>query len=156
MLNVGKIILKVGRKKNMDTNNTEKMSISTPFDLFGVECGEGWFGLIQPVLDYIEKYNSDKEENDKITIDQIKEKWGSLRIYTNFYTEELEKLIEEAELESLKTCELCGSREDIGTKYVGWQMTLCRNCTQKMANDEKRPLIWCKRGDDKSSVIEPE
>ena len=45
-----------------------------PYELFGIECGEGWKPLYQPILDYIDRYNEDHEE--KIEIHQIKEKFG--------------------------------------------------------------------------------
>ena len=31
--------------------------LKTPWELFGVECGEGWFSLIEPILQYIQSYN---------------------------------------------------------------------------------------------------
>ena len=36
--------------------------LKTPWELFGVECGEGWFSLIEPILQYIQSYNKDKAE----------------------------------------------------------------------------------------------
>lgn len=33
--------------------------LQTPYELFGVECGDGWKGLLKPIFDYIEKYNSE-------------------------------------------------------------------------------------------------
>lgn len=138
----------------MDLNEA-KTSTLTPFELYNIECLEGWHCLIQPILDYVKEYNEDKEVDDRIAILQIKEKWGSLRIYTNFVTDELEKLIEDAEIESTKVCEKCGTREHVGTKHDGWRMTLCKNCVQELANEEKRPHIWCENGGDRSYVIEP-
>ena len=79
----------------METKNENK--IPTPIELFGIECGKGWYKLIEPIIKYIEEYNQDKKEEDKIKIIQIKEKFGELRFYTNFGTEELHKMIEEAE-----------------------------------------------------------
>ena len=54
--------------------------LKTPWELFGVECGEGWFPLIEPILQYIQSYNKDKAEEYQIVVYQIKEKWGILQL----------------------------------------------------------------------------
>ena len=68
-----------------------------------------------------------------ITFDQIKEKFGTLRIYTNgcpevIYTES-NNYIQEAESKSETTCEQCG---EIGTlKVTGWHGVTCDKCEEK-------------------------
>lgn len=109
----------------------------TPYELFNIECGEGWYKCIQPCLDYINDYNKDKSEDEQIYIFQIKEKWGELCFYTSFTTPELDKLIEQAEDECSKTCEICGSKDDVGMKTTGWLTTLCRNCMQEIKGNNK-------------------
>lgn len=47
-----------------------------PFNMFGIECGKGWIPLIKPIVEYIDNYNNGKNEEDKIYINQIKEKWA--------------------------------------------------------------------------------
>ena len=94
--------------------------LQTPYELFGVECGDGWKGLLKPIFDYIEKYNSEHTKNP-IVIEQVKEKFGQLRFYVNFETEELSKLIEDAECDSWETCELCGSKKTYWSyNWVGY------------------------------------
>lgn len=56
-----------------ELKNRPKVEPKWPYELFGIECGEGWKGLYQPIIDYIDKYNEDHEE--KIEIHQIKEKF---------------------------------------------------------------------------------
>lgn len=58
---------------------------------------------------------------------QVKEKFGGLRVYTTFATDEMDDLIREAEKESEVTCELCG---DPGVLRLdgGWYMTRCDKC----------------------------
>lgn len=113
-----------------------------PFELFGIECGSGWKELYTPIFEYIEKYNaSKKEDEEEMRILQVKEKFGSLRVYVNFYTEELRKLIEEAEEKSYTTCEFCGTTENIG-HTVGWITTCCRDCVQDISNKSKRVYSW--------------
>ena len=71
--------------------------LKTPWELFGVECGEGWFSLIEPILQYIQSYNKDKAEEYQIVVYQIKEKWGILQLEIGNYPNELAKMIEAAE-----------------------------------------------------------
>lgn len=54
---------------------------------------------------------------------QVKEKFGGLRFYTNFETEEISKLIENAEDKSYITCEECGKPGQL--RKGGWLLTLC-------------------------------
>lgn len=119
--------------------NTEK-KYDTPFELFGVECGSGWNDLLKPIFSYIEKYNESIENDDgKIEIHQVKEKFGTLRFYCNFVTDELRKIIYDAEYESSKTCELCGSKDNVG-HTIGWITTCCNECAKKMSI--KHPVRW--------------
>lgn len=110
------------------TENPNKQKPQEPYELFGIECGKGWNKLIIPILDYIDLYNSGHD--DKIEIFQIKEKFGGLRIYTSFSTPELDQLIDDAEEQSFKTCEYCGSTENV-SQTTGWIKTLCRKCMRE-------------------------
>lgn len=110
------------------TENPNKQKPQEPYELFGIECGKGWNKLIIPILDYIDLYNSGHD--DKIEILQIKEKFGGLRIYTSFSTPELDQLIDDAEEQSFKTCEYCGSTENV-SQTTGWIKTLCRKCMRE-------------------------
>ena len=79
--------------------------------------GSGWASLVNEVFDYIEK--------NKLTIKvvQVKEKWGGLRIYTDFIHDPLDNVIREAEKKSFTMCETCG---DLGQlRSGGWYRTLC-------------------------------
>ena len=91
-----------------EKENQPKVEPKEPYELFGIECGEGWSKLYQPIIDYIEEYNKDKEGEDKIEIWQIKEKFGFLTIYVSRNTDELRKMIKDAEAKSYHTCEICG------------------------------------------------
>ena len=124
---------KVERIKNWNniyiiTENPNKQKPQEPYELFGIECGKGWNKLIIPILDYIDLYNSGHD--DKIEILQIKEKFGGLRIYTSFSTPELDQLIDDAEEQSFKTCEYCGSTENV-SQTTGWIKTLCSKCMKE-------------------------
>lgn len=113
--------------------------LQTPYELFGIECSNGWKGIIQPIFDYIEEYN--KSHDEKIEIFQVKEKFGTLRFYCSFYTDELNKLIQEAEEKSYYICELCGSTEHVG-KTLGWILTCCEDCVKKICTINKTERKW--------------
>lgn len=109
--------------------------MKTPIELFGVECGKGWYPLIRPILNYIEEYNSGKDGSERIELTQVKEKWGFLHVYTSRTTEELRKLISDAEQKSKTICEVCGN-PGILRKVDGWYRTLCESCSQIVGEDE--------------------
>ena len=109
----------------------ENRRIKHPFELFGIECGYGWYGLILPLCRKIERYNIGKEEDDKIRIYQIKEKFGGLRFYISHGPKEFYDWIDRIEDESYKVCEICGSVRDVTTEGDGWVTTLCKQCRDK-------------------------
>ena len=121
----------------------------TPIELFGVECGNGWKDLLTPIIDYVNEYNKDKKEEEKIEFIQIKEKYGGLRVYTNFGTKELFDLIEKAEEESYDVCEDCGTRENVGFKTNGWLRTLCLDCAKNEAKTLHSTVKWERNSDKK-------
>ena len=134
----------------------KKEHIPYPIELFGVECGKGWYDLLTPIIEYVEEYNKDTEEDNQIKFLQIKEKWGGLRVYTNFGTRELFDLIDKAEEESYNVCEFCGSREEVGMTLSGWNSTTCLDCVKKMAKERDYPISWGRNSDNKVFWINPD
>lgn len=94
---------------------------------FGIECGDGWFKLIYNLIDCIKNYC--QWNNHSIKILQIKEKYGSLRVYTNGNDNIIDGMIWFAEHLSYKICELCGSTDEV-TQTEGWITSLCRKCKE--------------------------
>ena len=120
----------------------EKKKYDLPFDLFGAECGEGWKCLYEPIIEWIKNYNVNKPKEEQIEIHQIKEKFGGLRFYCNFYTDELKEMIRNAEQESFRVCEFCGTKENVGHTISGWYTTCCENCITEMSVKNKREYRW--------------
>ena len=112
-----------------ELKNRPKVEPKWSYELFGVECGEGWKVLYQPIIDYIDKYNEDHEE--KIEIHQIKEKFGGLRFYTNFKTNALRAMIENAVERSYNVCETCGKHIDKPICENHWIYAECEECHQE-------------------------
>ena len=71
------------------------------------------------------------EEQEEFDITDIKEKWGRLCIYTNFTTDELEKVIEKFEALSTQTCYMCGATPVIWSH----NLPLCATCAEKFLNN---------------------
>jgi hypothetical protein len=64
---------------------------------------------------------------------QVKEKFGTLRFYMISETDEMSKLISEAEAKSAITCEFCGEPGEL--RNTGWYITLCDKCHEKRKED---------------------
>lgn len=107
------------------------------FRLFSFECDNGWFDLLKDLITEI-KSIIQKDGispciglDDKpipLKINQVKEKYGGLRFYTNWITETIEKAVERAEARSLKTCELCGEPGLVKAVRPYWYKCVCEKC----------------------------
>lgn len=103
---------------------------------FGFECSDGWSDIIWEACEKIRevlhdlKVDGPTEAKARLNgtyknfeIVQIKEKFGSLRIYTNWDNYKIDKIIQRANEKSLKTCEICGEPGEI--RPNGYLQTLC-------------------------------
>jgi hypothetical protein len=97
--------------------------LQTSLMRFGLSCGEGWYPLLERLFEAISKTNP--PENFEII--QVKEKFGSLRVYADNSSDEIDNLITKAEAESIKTCERCGNEGKLVSKR-GWWRTICDSC----------------------------
>lgn len=106
---------------------------------FGIETDDGWFKLLDDLMNEISKVDTDKT----ITIHQIKEKFGGLRFYTgedirldvlndasyalnrDSKSKEIYDLIDKAEAESYKICEICGKPGRLCSSGA-WLKTICK------------------------------
>jgi hypothetical protein len=92
--------------------------------VFGIECGDGWFDLINDLCKKIVEI----DPNVKAT--QVKEKFAGLRFYTTGTLDAVWDLIEEAEDKSYKICEDCGAPGTLRGNM--WVSTLCDSCWEKV------------------------
>jgi len=91
---------------------------------FGFECGDGWFKIIDQLSADITLLD---EKNGTTTIAvQVKEKYGGLRFYVQAGSDAIFDLIDKAEDESSRTCEMCGEPGEL--RGVGWVSTMCDKC----------------------------
>lgn len=96
---------------------------------FGCDCNDGWYDILYNLCSKIMKTNPELLIEFRFV--QIKEKFGTLRVYANFSIDEIDELIREAEKESAKTCELCGAKGKIRHKGT-WLKTLCLSCMKHL------------------------
>jgi len=131
---------------------------------FGVEFGDGWYNIFADLCDYLDKLADHEdvyklkdefktEENrgyivikrPTIHFDQVKEKFGTMRVYWSMdegmseetyneihpkerdnifkFYEEIEGAIRYVEFLSSRTCEVCGKPGKLETK--GWYKVRC-------------------------------
>ena len=94
---------------------------------FGIECNIGWYDILSSVCYRIKQYEKNKKSDYyTVTFDQIKEKWGGLRIYHSGGDDYVDGIIVMAEEMSYKICERCGCPGSPNKQ--GWIMTLCDKC----------------------------
>jgi hypothetical protein len=111
---------------------------------WGMECNSGWHDIISSVCWKIKQHEDNikwqteykqktdpeyKSEYFPVKFDQIKEKFGGLRLYFSGGDEYVEGLVSMAEAMSYKTCETCGNKGK--PSEGGWISTLCDSCRGK-------------------------
>lgn len=94
------------------------------FALFGFECGDGWFTLIDASCSLVQKYSGATPDRLPLIASQVKEKFGELRFYYRNGSDYAMKAIELAEALSGSICEVCG---ELGETHEakGWIQSRC-------------------------------
>ena len=124
--------------------SNKDMGIKSSCMSWGCEVGNGWYEIISNVCWMIAQHERNKEDNKKylekndpeklstlpeyfpVKFDQVKEKYGGLRLYFSGGDEYVEGLISMAESFSYTVCEVCGNKGE--PNKGGWISTLCESC----------------------------
>jgi hypothetical protein len=109
------------------------VSDGASIDERGIECGDGWFELVDRLSSACEReivalISGGMAPDHCPRVRQIKEKLGTLRFYIfGPLSDDFRELcLHISEVESRRTCEQCGAAKD---PQVGILIdTLCRNC----------------------------
>ena len=119
-----------GRSMRMTGVNWQPFRMEFPI-LFGGQIeslwvGEGWFHILWDLCGALEALTRTRQEEGfpPVRIRQVKEKYGTMRMYVEGGTEEVDDLIDAAEVRSETICEVCGAPGSIHT-IRGWDKALC-------------------------------
>ena len=126
------------------------------YSAFGVECQDGWYDLIYELCEEIMKAYTDEGRPMDMVVDQIKEKYGTLRFYYHFggqsetiqsldvmgvggirmmsksapFEDKIASIVAKYEEKSAHICEDCGSPGALRPD-LGWVLTLCDVCYEQ-------------------------
>jgi len=111
-------------KRYADLFPSQRETPSDPM-YYGFECSNGWVDLIDTLLGKIASLNPP----DDFIIVQVKEKMGTLRVYTENAPKNIQDLCTYYERLSAEVCEYCG--EDGKLVQVDHLIkTLCPDCEE--------------------------
>jgi hypothetical protein len=100
---------------------------------WGFECGDGWFNILDQLMGNIQHHidwkNGKEEVVAQVTLDQVKEKFGTLRFYYSGGDDAIDGMVRMAESMSGVTCEECSAPAK--THGPGWIRTICEPCETK-------------------------
>jgi len=89
---------------------------------FSKKCvAAGWESLIDELFDLAEKEN--------FTVTQVKEKYGTLRVYVHGANREMHNMLDNLERRSSTICEVCGKSGERVSRG-GWIKTRCKDHVQ--------------------------
>ena len=101
---------------------------NVPYDVYGIECDDGWYKLLDTTFKTINNHLESNSLND-FKIVQIKEKLGKLRMWCLNSDTYITGVLSLAHNMSENTCELCGSIENVHLHCIGaLNKTLCKYC----------------------------
>jgi len=108
---------------------------------WGIDCEDGWFDIIYDLSEKLERLiekEEDRPDFGRPKAAQVKSKFATLRFYMTWETNEMSKLIEEAEAKSAEACELCG-KPGIIKLDGGWFVTVCEEHGKDLRGRDEEP-----------------
>ena len=120
------------RYPKMMINRNKSMMETTM--CWGFECGDGWYNILNLLMSNIQHYTDWNNKNfekgytqykqvPQVTLDQVKEKFGTLRFYYTGGDEHISGMVRMAESMSSVICEECGNPGE--RRGSGWIYTAC-------------------------------
>jgi hypothetical protein len=118
--------------------------------LYGSGFEKGWNKIVENMCDdFMSILNQFGYVDDKqtILIEQIKEKFGYLRVFVSEVPENIRELvfstIDIARVASQYTCEFCGNPGEL--RKIGWLKVRCDACQLNKNESDKLKWETCKR-----------
>jgi hypothetical protein len=114
---------------------------------WGFECGDGWFNILDQLMGNIQHHIDWNNQNfekgytqykqvAQVTLDQVKEKFGTLRFYYTGGDDIVDGMVRMAESMTGVTCEECGNPGE--QRGGGWIHTYCEPCEIKREETRKK------------------
>jgi len=111
---------------------------------WGCEHSDGWFGIILAMCRSIASHLDASKEPIEFKFAQIKEKFGTLRVYVDGGDEYIQGVVRMAEEMSMQTCEVTGLPGEM-CRNGGWYRTLSREQARAdgyiVCSDEKEAQV---------------
>lgn len=123
----------------MDLNLEHQLREDFPFlyPPLGIGVRNGWYKIVREIFEEITKCNKLLPDDQRIKIDQIKQKFAELRVYLRTSTtksspihDTLKFIIDNAVDKASRTCEICGNIGRKRTENI-WLSILCENCNRR-------------------------
>jgi hypothetical protein len=120
---------------------------------WGADVESGWYNLLDKCMEKLQYFCdlcSKNGEEVQVVANQVKEKFSTLRFYVSVYGANsienniIDDIINQAEAESARTCEVSGKHGE-ACKKGGWYKTLCYEEARKLgyvACDESTEKYW--------------
>ena len=113
---------------------------------WGFDCNDGWFEIIDKLCDDIQNYLDKNPDVEQVVAQQVKEKFGGLSFYYKGGDVFIFELTKEAMGRSYKTCEFCGSTQNLG-RTKEWIYTICKHCYDNTKDFRIKNLTWRSNGE---------
>lgn len=144
------------RRQRMLAEQTAQGYVYDLYGAFGCACGDGWYDLLNKLCAEITEAYRQVGLPADIVVDQVKEKYGTLRFYHHFEEQAhdpqrvdlpacsdgcrkeqdraihsvVDSIVEKWEVQSETVCETCGEQGETRTD-LSWILTLCDHCYAK-------------------------
>jgi hypothetical protein len=108
---------------------------------FWVSCGDWWNTILYALFEEIQEIIQEDDSLYNFQFIQIKEKYGSLRLYYEWANSRIDNLCIAVEQLSCHVCEQCSEpgkiRDDLG-RY----QTLCEDCYLVIKKERDERILW--------------
>src|SRR3546814_10010027 len=96
---------------------------------FGRACGDGWRAILRDLTTAIAQIVGGPDREPGLRVTQVKEKYGTLRVYVSglpaLHSDAVEAAILAAEIRSGEVCEVCGAEGLLRESSGGWWHAAC-------------------------------
>lgn len=143
----------------------DELEGTAPISVDGIQCDDGWYRVIRSLAASIssenDRYRSD-EDGKIVSVVQLKEKFGGLRVYLTHQPDFVRGAVRTAERMAEQTCELCGATEGNVRRHdnSGWMKTVCESCAMEWKDVDREVPIWkftmdCHNCGEETDVVYP-